>query len=207
MQPSNQQHSKVITNGSQQVEQMRRALNSAYSSVPSELDELFYAALDQVADQQVKVSNALTRLIDTGNQAEAEQIISVAMTEAQRSALRAARAYADHQSDAVEVIYKELTHIPANITDLVDKRRKLDEKFARAVQRHEEDNIEALEPLLEVAVEYKTWCSDARLRIIGSQGIVESDKRRMLLQWIAIAVALLLGLINIIFNLINLLRK
>jgi hypothetical protein len=207
MELTNQNRSTVVSSGGQQVERMRRALNSAYSSVPSELDELFYAALDQVADQQVKVSTALTRLIDTGNLEEAEQVITVATGEAQRSALRAARAYADYQSDAVQAAYSELTHLPANITDLVDKRRKLDEKFARAVQRHEEDNIEALEPLLEVAVEYKTWCSDARLRIVGSQGIVESDKKRIRLQGIAIAVALLLGVLNIIFNLVNLLRK
>lgn len=203
MEDPNRQRSIVVSTGGQHVERMRRALNSAYSGVPSELDELFYAALDQVADQQVKVSTALTRLIDTGGIEEAEQVIAVARSEAQRTALRAARAYADYQADAAKAAYGELAHIPANITDLVDNRRKLDEKFARAVQRHEEDNIEALEPLLEVAVEYKTWCSDAQLRIVGSQGIVESDKRRTWLQYLAIAVALLLGIVNIILNLIR----
>jgi DNA-binding MarR family transcriptional regulator len=207
MEHTNQNRSTVISNGGKQVERMRRALNSAYSGVPSELDELFYAALDQVADQQVKVSTALTRLIDTGDHEEAERVITVAMTEAQRSALRAARAYADNQHDAVEKIYDKIIHLPTNTTDLVDKKRKLDEIFSHAVRRHDEDNIEALEPLLEVADAYKNWCSDAQIRIVGAQGIVESDKKRIMLQWIAIAVALLLGIVNVIINLINFLRK
>jgi len=207
MEPTNQIRLAVISKGGEHVERMRKALNSAYSGVPSELDELFYAALDQVADQQVKVSTALTRYIETKNLEETERIISVATTEAQRSALRAARAYADNQHDVVEKIYDKIIHLPTNITDLVDKKRKLDEIFSQAVRRHEEDNIEALEPLLEVADAYKNWCSDSQIRMVGAQGMVESDMRRIKLQWMAIGVTFLIGIINIILAVINFMRK
>src|SRR5260221_13326915 len=192
--------SNVVMTGAEHVERMRRALNTAYSEVPPEIVEVFGAALDQVADQQVIVAQALTRLIDTESLAEAEVTIAAATSEAQRNALRAARAYGDYQSDEAKAVYGELTRIPANTSDLVAKKKKLDEDFAKAVQLHEQNNIAALEPLLVVSAEYSTWCSDARILIVGSEGIVRSDRRRIQLQYLAIAVAILLGILNIILH-------
>ena len=198
--------SKIISTSAEHVERMRRALNSAYSEVPSELNQVFDAALDQVADQQVKVAEALTRLIETHDVREAELAVTAAIGEAQRTALRAARAYADDQSSKAEAVYTEITHIPTNITDLSDQKRKLDAKFSRAVQLHEENKVTGLEPLLEVAGGFKTWTSDARARIFESQGIVASDRRKDRLQIIGICVALVLGILNLIIGIV-LLRK
>ena len=182
---------------------MRRALNSAYSEIPPDLSEVFEAARDQVADQQEKVSEALTRFISTQDLTEAEQLITAAIGEAQRSALRAARAYADDQSTKAQAIYAELVNIPTNVTDLTDVKQDLNQKFGRAVQLHEQNKVSALEPLLEVAREYKTWSFEARSRIVGSHGIVTSTKRQARLQVIAITVALVLGVLNLIFIIVS----
>lgn len=195
--------SDVISSGTEIVDRMRRALNSAYSEVPSELNQVFDAALDQVGDQQVKVGEALTRYISTANIADAEQAIATAAAEAERNALRAARAYADDQSEKADKVYIELTHIPININDLSDQKRKLDAKFGRAIQLHEENKVSGLEPLLEVAGGYMAWSADARARIVESQGIVDSDKRKVRLQIAGIIVAIVLGLLNLIFNLVK----
>lgn len=186
-----------IMKGGQQIESLRRALNAAYSEVPPELTEVFSAALDQIADQQVAVTDALTLLLDKEAVAEAEQAISVAMSEAERSALRAARAYADNQAAEAATIYSELSLIPANITDLVGKRQELSKDFGTAVQLHEKNDFTALEQLLAVAGGYKRWCAEARTAIAGSKALVASDRLRIRLQYLGIFVALLLGLVNI----------
>src|SRR6185295_3810409 len=193
----NVKRSLKILKGGQQVEGLRRALNAAYSEVPQELSEVFSAALDQIADQQVAVTDALTLLIDKDAVAEAEQAISAAVADAERAARRAARAYADNQAGEGAQIYVQLSNIPANITDLVGKRQELAKDFSGAVQLHEKNDIGALDPLLAVAGGYKKWCSDAKAAISGSRALVASDRLRIRLQYAGIIIALLLGIINI----------
>ncbi|SRR6266481_434985 len=190
--------SSVVMIGSKEVERMRRSLNSAYSEVPAQVGEVFEAALDQVADQQIRVAQALTELMSAGSLPEAEAAIGEAIGEAQR----AARGYADYESSQAKTVYGKLTKIPTNTTELVDRKRKLDEKFGRGVQLHEDNKITALEPLLEVSAEYSAWCSDAEVLITGSEGIVKSDQRRARLQILAIAVAIALGVLSLILNVI-----
>lgn len=199
----NVKRSLKIMKGGQQVESLRRALNASYSEVPPELSEVFSAALDQIADQQVAVTDALTLLIDKEAVVETEQAITSAVADAERAALRAARAYADNQATEAAMIYTELANIPANITDLVGKRQELGRDFSTAVQLHERNDIGALEQLLTVAGGYKRWCSDARTAIAGSKTLAASDKLRIRLQYMAILVALLLGIINIVLNFIR----
>src|SRR5258706_1631171 len=189
-----------IIKGGQQIETLRRALNAAYSEVPNEILEVFSAALDQIADQQVAVTDALTLLIDTGTVAETEQKITTATADAERAALRAARAYADVESAEANLVYADLAQIPANITDLVGKKQDLTKEFARAVELHEKNDISALEPLFTVATGYKRWCGEARVAIAGSRALMKSDRLRIRLQYIAIFVALALGIINIILH-------
>lgn len=196
--------SKVVTAGADDVEKIRRALNGSYSEAPADLGEVFRAALDQVADQQVRVAEALTRLLTTGELAQAETDISTAVMEAQRTAMRAARAFADYEFECAKPIYGVLTHIPTNTVELVTKKRSLDDEFARAVKLHEEDNAAALELLLGVSARYNDWCSEGQLLIAGSEGIVASDRRRTRLQYAAILIALVLGILNLIFNLLKL---
>ena len=189
--------SKLLITAAEDVEELRRALNGAYSEVPSELGEVFHAALDQIADQQFAVSEALTWLIESENVAEAEQMVTAATSEAHRPALRAARSYANLLAEEAESTYKQVVGISANIADLIRQKQILDNDFARAVQLHEQNDINALRPLLVVAGGYKNWCDDARLLVTGSKTITEAERKRIRLQYIAIIVALALGLINI----------
>jgi hypothetical protein len=190
-----------IMKGGQQIETLRRALNAAYSEVPEEIDEVFSAALDQIADQQVAVTDALTLLIDTEAVPETEQKITAATADAERAALRAARAYADIEYVEANGVYADLARIPTNITDLVGKKQDLTKEFTRAVQLHEKNDIAALDPLLAVANGYKRWCGDARALIAGSRALMASDRLRIRLQYVAIFVALLLGIFNMILTL------
>jgi FtsZ-binding cell division protein ZapB len=196
--------STTIMTSAGRVEEMRQALNGAYSVVPLQLAEVFGAALDQVADQQVKVTAALIRLIEVEDLREAENSIKQAATEAQRAALRAARAYADHQADEARRVRAEVGRIPADATDLLRTKQAADSCLERAVQLHEKDNSDALQALFSVASQYEAWCSEAQLHILGSEAIVASDRRKVCLQVLAIGAALLLGIVNIV---INILRK
>jgi hypothetical protein len=203
MQLEDVRRSLKIMKGGQQIETLRRALNAAYSEVPEKVDEVFSAVLDQIADQQVAVTDALTLLMDTEALAETEQKIVAATSDAERAALRAARAFADAESDEANTVYAELSRMPANITDLVGRKQDLTKDFAHAAQLHERNDIAALDLLLAVATGYKRWCGDARTAIAGSHAIARSERIRNRLQIIGIVAALLLGIINIILNLLK----
>lgn len=195
--------SRVIMTGGQKVEALREALNSAYSQAPSELDGVFTSALDVVADQQVAITQALVRLIEEGATAEAETKISAALASAEGVALRAARAYADFEFSEAGKVYHRLTQIPTNTSELVRRKLVLDGKFKVAVQLHDANDGSALEMLLPVAAGFREWCSEAEIAITGSTGLVLSDRRRQRLQILAIIVALLLGAISIILNILR----
>jgi Asp-tRNA(Asn)/Glu-tRNA(Gln) amidotransferase A subunit family amidase len=202
-------NSKRIMTGSAAVESMRQILNEAFSAAPPapEIAELFRAALDQIADQQVKVAEAFLRFVEKGNLSEAESAIEAAVNGAQSAALRAARGYADHESDEAERVFDDLTHTPVETGELVKKKGLLDENFRVACGLHEKNKITGLEPLLSVASEFRTWSSSARFKITGARGIIEEKVKTAHRQWFGIAMAILLGLLGIALGLFNILRK
>lgn len=192
------ERNSVIKTGAASVEEMRRILNQTSSEVPDELDSLFRAAIDQVSDQQYNVSIALTGLAEDGDAAQAEATIKNAIAEAQRSALRACREYADLEGKLAKQVEIELGKIPANVTDHYVGKQTLDRRLVESASLHERNDLRALEPLVAVATDYRDWRAKVNATSVGTRGITANERRRVWLQAIAIAIAILLGIFNLI---------
>ena len=206
MQFSDIKQSAIIINGGAQVATLRGHLNSAYSTAPAELGEVFDAALDQVADQQIKVTEALMHLIKTEDLAGAEAAIQTAVREAERAALRVARSYAENQAKAATEDNTRLAKIPRDNAGLISDKRTLDERFYSATKLHEKDDIAAFHQLLDCARMFKEWSAKVEEAIIGTQGIIMTEKRRIRLQSTAIVlsgIAIVLTIINLVISLLR----
>ena len=205
MQFSDIQQSQVL-NESATISELRATLNSAYSTAPKELDEVFAAGLDQIADQQIKVNEVLLLLFKKENLKEAENAIANAITEAQRAALRVARSFADNQSEKAQDRATALASLPRDSAQLLDDKRQLDEQFEQAIARHEKNDIIAFPQLLEIARKYNEWTLRVQAAISGVQGIVKSERKKLRLQIFTTSIAiiaLIASIINIIINILS----
>lgn len=192
-----------VTSAAEKVESVRKTVNQTSSEVPNELQSAFQAALDLIADQQFNVSKALTQvLFERGSSADtlsnADAALAAAVAEAQRAGLRACRGYADLEYQLAADIEKEVLKVPANVSDLEREKQGLDRRFSDATALHENNDIRALDPLVSLAADYKEWRNKASATIRGTAALASSDKRRNILQILAIAIALALGIVNLL---------
>lgn len=184
--------------GAAKISQLRGHLNSAYSTAPPEVAEVFDAALDQVVDQHIKVTDVLLQLFSSGDIHAAEGATRNAVREAERAALRAARSYADNQYAAAQRDSAKLTSIPRDNASLIADKRPLDEDFLIATKLHETDDIAAFEKLLNIARQYRDWSTKVDVAVAGSQGLIRTEKRRLRLQLVTIVISVLALLLSII---------
>lgn len=190
------------------IEDLRRILNQASSIVPDQLEAAFSAALDQVADQQYNACLSLASVLEkTCTEDEAKKRLRVAIEEAERTALRACRGYADDQAEAAKPLVARLHRLPTNTAELLITKQNLDKLFSSAIELHERNDIEALDRLVSVASEYKSWTEKVAATELGTMQIAKSDHIRKKLQIIAIVAAVLLGLANLVWNIVKSLGK
>jgi hypothetical protein len=197
MELSEVRKSQIILKRSTAVSSLRGVLNSAYSTAPTEVGQVFAAALDQVADQQIKITDALLELVKTEDLKKAELTIESCVSEGERPALRAARSYGDYHLEQANSILKTLTDTPRDNTALLEEKQRLEEEFRAAANLHENNDIRALALLIEVGRRYNEWTTKARTAIAGAAGLAKIEARRsklhrlqVTLQWVTLAISI-----------------
>ena len=195
----------IIRTCAEDIESVRRTVNQTSSGLPPELESAFQAALDQIADRQYEVSKALSLILQEGSviTPEQESALNAAVAGARQSGLRACRGYADLELRLAEEVEKNLLTAPINAAELEREKQGLDKRFAMIALDHENNKIQALDPLVAIAADYKDWQISARATIRGNEKLVANENRRMKLQTagmklqtVGILVAIALGLLN-----------
>jgi hypothetical protein len=192
-----------ITYAPGRIEDIRKNVNKAYSEAPENMEALFSTALDQLTDLQYNVSQAFANYFVTPDPT-IPQTVSGAVKDAQRIGLGAIRALADRMRDtATYLADHEVPKLQVETTDLVIIKREIDDRFKVAINLHENNDPQALEPMLQVARDYRRYIDQANAKKAGSQAVTTRERRRQLIVY----VGGVLSVISIILAIINLLRK
>lgn len=174
------------------VEQLRRALNAAYSEAPDTVATVFETALDQLVDRQVKASNALVSFIENGNGDALRDTLATVLEEASRSALSASRASADYWHEQATLFEgTDLRRIQADTTDLVLKKQEADRRFRLAVQRHEDNDRSAVDLLLQSSIEYKAYLERAYAMAEGTRTLSARERWRQRAVYASLIIAII----------------
>jgi hypothetical protein len=191
-----------ITYAPGRIEEIRKNVNKGYSEAPDSLEPLFSGALDQLTDLQFTVSQALANYLVSRDDPTIPQTVTSAVKEAQRIGLTAIRALADRMREtATHLADYEVTKLQVETTDLVLIKKDIDESFKVAINLHENDDPRALEPMLQVARDYRKYIDQANAKKAGSQAVTTRERRRQII------VSALLALISLVLGIINYLRK
>lgn len=190
-----------LAEASKHVEDLRRIVNRVSSEVPQSLDSDFRTSLDQLADLQYKVSQALAEAAAGGDSTSAEAAAASTVEAAERLVLAVCRAYADIQKDSANQFERdELRKLQANTTDLVLKKQEIDQQFSEAAAAHEANDIRALGPLLKCASEYASWVRTGAATKAGNMAITARERKREKLAFASLIVSLLALLIVLSAN-------
>lgn len=192
-----------ITYAPGRIEDIRKNVNKAYSEAPENMEALFSTALDQLTDLQFNVSQAFANYLNTPDDT-IPQTVSAAVKDAQRIGLGAIRALADRMKDSATYLADhEVPKLQVETTDLVLVKREIDDRFKVAINLHENNDPQALEPMLQVARDYRRYIDQAQAKKAGSQAVTIRERRRQVIVYISG----ILSLISIILAIINLLRR
>lgn len=196
-----------ITYAPGRIEEIRKNVNKAYSEAPENMEPLFSTALDQLTDLQFAVSQAFANYLVNPSDTIAETV-SAAVKDAQRIGLSAVRALADRMREkATFMADHEVNRLQVETTDLVLVKREIDDRFKGAINLHENNDPQALEPMLQVARDYRRYIDQANAKKAGSEAVTTRERRRQIIVYVSLVLSLMSIILVIINLLLNLNRK
>lgn len=184
-------HIEKLLEAAELIESYRGYVNDAFSRAPDASNIDFSSNLDQLADQQFKLVQALRKLLLAEDSSSSEADASRTAEEALRITLIVWRNFVELRQREAETHRETLNKIQAEITDLVELKEQCDAMFREAVALHEQNQVAALDRLRDCEQKYSHYINRATAKITGTRAITRRERIRQGMVYVSLLIGIL----------------